>query len=272
MSKSNQEQIDYWNGNAGEQWTAAQEHLDTMLLPLSEQALSITAVRPGEQVLDVGCGCGATSLALAQMGAQVTGIDVSAPMVARAQQRAANIENVSFVEADASTWRGAAPFDLTFSRFGVMFFEDPVPAFANIRENLKADGRLCFICWRLPKDNPWLAISAAAAAPFLPEPPPPEGPGPFAFAREDFVQNLLSSAGFSNVDLSLCEAELTLAKDVDAALEFQTRIGPLSRVIAELEGDARAQAMTAVGEALQPYQQADGVKLGASCWVVTAQA
>ncbi|MFK7916088.1 MAG: class I SAM-dependent methyltransferase [Pseudomonadales bacterium] len=272
MTSSNQEQIDYWNGNAGTQWTTAQEQLDAMLSPMSEQALAIANVQADERVLDIGCGCGATSLALAETAIAVTGVDISAPMVARAQQRAASMEHVAFIEADASTWRAEQPVDLAFSRFGVMFFADPVAAFTNIHANIAANGRLCFICWRLPKDNPWLAVPAAAAAPFLPDAPAPDGPGPFAFADQDFVRDLLHSAGFRDVAFNLCEADLRLGSDVDAALQFQSRIGPLSRVMAELEGDAQQQALDAVAAALQPYQQADGLKLGASCWTVTANA
>lgn len=269
---SNQEQLEYWNGDAGTQWVAAQEQLDAMLSPLSRQVLEVAAARKDEHVLDIGCGCGTTSMALAENALAVTGIDISAPMVAHAQRRIARLSNVSVHEADASEWRGETPFQLAFSRFGVMFFEDSLAAFKNIHANLSADGRLCFICWRLPQDNPWLAVPGAAAAPYLPAPPAETGPGPFAFADEGFTQELLYAAGFCKVSLRLCEAELTLGPDVAAALSFQTRIGPLARVMTELEGDAQRSALDAVAAALRPYQQADGLKLGASCWIVTADA
>ena len=270
MNEANQEQIDYWNGDAGSQWVRAQEHLDAMLSPLSQQALSKASLNSSERVLDVGCGCGATSLRLAEQGQWVTGVDISAPMVRHAVQRGRGIPNLEFVQADASLWRGSEPYDLVFSRFGVMFFADPVAAFANIHANLKGSGRLCFICWRLPQDNPWLAVPGAATQPYLSPPPESAGPNPFAFADQDFVSGVLTEAGFRAPDFSLCEATLTLGPDVASAIAFLTRIGPLSRVISELEEPVREQALAATETALQPYAGDQGVQLSASCWIVTA--
>ena len=272
MDEANQEQIDYWNGDAGSQWVAAQEHLDTLLSPLSQQALSKAALNSSERVLDVGCGCGATSLSLAERGQWVTGVDLSEPMLQHARQRGEGISNLEFIRADASLWRGTEPYDLAFSRFGVMFFADPVAAFANIHTNLKGSGRLCFICWRLPQDNPWLAIPGAATQPYLPPPPESGGPDPFAFADRDFVSEVLTDAGFQSPDFSLCEATLTLGSDVASALSFLTRIGPLSRVLSELEEPVQQQALAATETALQPFTSDEGVRLGASCWIVTAKA
>jgi SAM-dependent methyltransferase len=272
MSDANQQQIDYWNGEAGIQWVQAQEHLDRMLSPLSQQALSKASLQRSERALDVGCGCGATSMQLAESGQWVTGVDVSAPMVHHATLRGAAKSNLEFIHTDASDWRGDELYDLAFSRFGVMFFIDPVAAFANIHANLKGSGRLCFICWRLPQDNPWLAIPAAATQPYLPPPPEGDGPNPFAFADQDFVRGILTEAGFQAPDFSLCEATLTLGEDMATALSFLTRIGPLSRVISELAEPAQKQALAAVEAALEPFTNEQGVQLEASCWIVTAQA
>lgn len=274
MTIANQEQIDYWNGNAGTQWVRAQEQLDALLSPLSEQALKRAAVQPDERVLDIGSGCGATSLLLAERASHVTGVDISAPMVGHAKQRALASArgNLEFHEADASLWRGSAPFDLAFSRFGVMFFDDPTSAFSTIHQNLTADGRLCFICWRAPADNPWLAIPGAAAAPFLPEAPASDGPNPFAFADQAFVTGLLTRSGFATPEFELCEATLILGQDHAAAIDFLTRIGPLSRVVAELDTDLREEALAAVAEALKPFTTDRGVGMGASCWIVSARA
>jgi SAM-dependent methyltransferase len=268
MTIVNQDQIDYWNGNAGTQWVRAQEQLDRLLSPLSEQALRYAKVQPDERVLDVGSGCGGTSLLLAEQASAVVGVDISAPMVAHARQRASARHNVEFIEADASLWHGSAPFQLAFSRFGVMFFNDPIAAFRNIHDNLDVDGRLCFICWRTPADNPWLAIPGAAAAPFLPEAAVSEGPNPFAFADQDYVINILTEAGFATPNFELCEATLTVGESMADAIDFLTRIGPLSRVIAELDGNLQKQALSAVEDALQPYESSGGIQLGASCWIV----
>jgi SAM-dependent methyltransferase len=272
MNEANQQQIDYWNGDAGSQWVRAQEHLDEMLAPLSQQALSRASVNSSDRVLDVGCGCGATSLRLAERGRWVTGVDISGPMVRHARGRAQEAENLEFVQADASLWRGAEPYDIAFSRFGVMFFADPVAAFANIRANLRDSGRLCFICWRLPRDNPWLAVPGAATQPYLSPPPASAGPDPFAFADQDFVSGMLTDAGFQAPEFSLCEATLTLGSDMASAISFLTRIGPLSRIMSELEEPVRGQALAAAETALLPFLSGQGVQLGASCWIVTAKA
>ena len=272
MNEANQQQIDYWNGDAGSEWVQAQEHLDTMLSPLSQQALERASVNGTERVLDIGCGCGATSLHLAQEAQWVTGVDISAPMIDRARQRGSERSNLEFIHGDASLWRGSEPYDLAFSRFGVMFFADPVAAFANIHRNLKESGRLTFLCWRLPQDNPWLAIPGAATQPYLPPPPESGGPDPFAFADRDFVSSVLTDAGFQAPNLSLCEATLTVGADVASAMAFLTRIGPLSRVISELEGHVREQALAAAEAALQPFAGDAGVRMDASCWIITARA
>ncbi len=273
MSEANKDQIEFWNGDAGAQWVADQTYLDGLLEPLSAQVLPVASPRASERVLDVGCGCGTTSLWLAARCAELVGVDVSGPMIARAQQRGAEqAKNATFVQADASAWRGDAPFDLAFSRFGVMFFDDPTAAFANIRANLSDGARLCFICWREPKDNPWLALPSAAAQPFLPEAPPAEGPNPFAFADTEFVTNVLTGAGFAKPEFALTTAQLNLGASVDEAIGFLTRIGPLSRVIAELDEGKQAEALTAVRAALEPQMTADGLVMDASCWIVTAAA
>ena len=272
MNEANQQQIDYWNGDAGSEWVQAQEHLDTMLSPLSQQALERASVNGTERVLDIGCGCGATSLYLAQAAQWVTGVDISAPMIDRARQRGSERSNLEFIHGDASLWRGSEPYDLAFSRFGVMFFADPVAAFANIHRNLKESGRLTFLCWRLPQDNPWLAIPGAATQPYLPPPPASGGPDPFAFADRDFVSSVLTDAGFQAPNLSLCEATLTVGADVASAMAFLTRIGPLSRVISELEGHVREQPLAAAEAALQPFAGDAGVRMDASCWIITARA
>ena len=161
MSNDNSEQIEFWNGSTATSWVAAEERMDALLAPLSQHVIACASVQPGEAVLDIGCGCGPTSLAMAAAGARVVGIDVSAPMLARARENGRGNARVEFIEADASSHPFKPEFDLLFSRFGVMFFADPAAAFTNLRDALKPSGRLCFICWQAVAENPWLAAPMA---------------------------------------------------------------------------------------------------------------
>ncbi|MES1944921.1 type 11 methyltransferase [Salinisphaera sp. PC39] len=274
MTESNREQIEYWNEQAGPKWVAAQAHLDRMLAPVTEALMERAAPRPGERVLDVGCGCGETSLALAGRGADVTGIDVSRSMLARARERAAGKPGLVFREADAATASFEAVHDLVFSRFGVMFFEEPYAAFANLRRALSPTGRLVFCCWRDFRENPWVAVPYAAARPYLPEPempPDPRAPGPFAFADPDYVRDILTGAGFDGVDIRPLDPMLHLADSLEGGLAFMQEIGPLSRALAEIDEAARGKALEAVRTALEPHVAADGLNLGGACHIVTAR-
>jgi SAM-dependent methyltransferase len=146
---ANEDQIKFWNETAGQNWTVLQERMDANLAAIGDAVLAFANAKPGEVVLDVGCGTGATSLALARAGAKVTGLDISRPMLDLARSRAIQAGlDISFIEADASAHAFQPEFDLVFSRFGVMFFDDPVGAFANLHKALKPGGRLAFVCWR----------------------------------------------------------------------------------------------------------------------------
>lgn len=274
---SNQEQIDYWNGKAGNTWVDAQERMDKMLAPLTSPLLEHASVKPGDRVIDIGCGCGDTSLQLAAQGAQVLGLDISEIMLARARDRAQLTEqaNTEFIVGDAAVKPLAADHDLIFSRFGVMFFSDPTAAFKNLHKGLKPDGRLCFLCWQPPRDNPWMSTAGAAINRFLPEPtekPDPRAPGPFAFADTEYVRRILGAAGFKNVSIKSETAILHIADTLEAAIDSQKSIGPLARALAELDGDAQKEALAAATEALRDKMTPAGLDLGASCWLVQATA
>jgi len=204
---ANAEQIDYWNTGAGEIWAELQEQLDRQTEPLGREALRALAPQPGERILDIGCGCGQSTLQLAERvgpGGEVVGIDISRPMLEVARGRAVAVasDRVEFLEVDAQTGDlGRGRFDAVYSRFGVMFFGDPAAAFANIRAALKAGGRMAFVCWRPMAENPLMRAPMQAAAPLLPPMPPPDplAPGPFAFADPERVRRILTEAGFSGV-------------------------------------------------------------------------
>ena len=155
-----------------------------------------------------------------------------------------------------------------------MFFADPVAAFSNLRQALKPDGRLVFLCWQAAQANPWVAVAGRAVQPFLTPPetkPDPRAPGPFAFAEADYVRDLLRDAGYADVACDPLEGTLRLGGSLDEALEFQGQIGPLSRVLAELDDSTRAQALAAARKALLPHMSDAGLELGAACWLVSAR-
>ncbi len=273
MSDDNQKQIEFWNGDAGAKWVDNQEKMDQMLNPLSDVAIDIAEPQFDERVMDIGCGCGATSVELARRGAKVWGIDVSASMLARARERSVEHPDMVFTEADASTYEFLAEHRLIFSRFGVMFFADPVKAFSNLRSALVPQGRMVFLCWQAANKNEWISRVGQAVKGFLPEPteaPDPRAPGPFAFAESDYLEGILSRAGFQNIDFQSLSIDLKLASTVEEALDFQSNIGPLSAVIAQLEGQVREDAMNAAKEELQASMSEEGIKLGSAVWLVTA--
>ena len=273
---SNEGQKEYWNGNAGATWVESQDRLDRLLAPISNEAVAAAGIRAGERVIDIGCGCGTTSKQLADLGAAVWGIDISAPMLAHAKARFQGVPTLAFSQADASTQAFTPDHQLLFSRFGVMFFDDPVAAFTNLRTALTDDGRLVFVCWQTAAANAWLSVAGKAVQPFLPQNvnplPVPPGPDPFAFADTAHVEGILGQSGFRDMAFRSLTPTLHLADDLDGAIAFQTRIGPLSRVLAELQGDRRDDALAAARDALKAHVGPDGVRMGAAAWLVTARA
>ena len=180
----NAAQADYWNANAGQKWTEHQEHQDQVLRPVSDRLIAAAKPKPGERVIDVGCGCGATTIQFAERvgpAGAVLGLDVSAPMLARARERAPQDLPITLALADATVHDVTShAADLVVSRFGVMFFADPAKSFANLRTGLKPGGRLVFACWREAKQNPWLDPAAARGGQACPAPArdQPGGSGP----------------------------------------------------------------------------------------------
>jgi SAM-dependent methyltransferase len=279
MAGDNAKQIADWNGAVGAHWAAEQERNDRLIRAFGEAALAAAGARAGEAALDVGCGCGDTSLALADsvgVTGRVVGVDVSAAMLAVARTRANGRENMTFVEADASRVELPGVFDLLYSRFGVMFFDEPEAAFRQLRKAIRTGGRLAFCCWRKPQDNPWAMVPmlAAQGASGLNLPPPdPHAPGPFAFADAARVAGILEGAGFGSVKAGPFEAPMFLGSSVKSAAEGCTKMGPASRIAREA-GPEKLPAITeAIVAVLAPLAGADGsVALPGRVWVVTAQA
>jgi ubiquinone/menaquinone biosynthesis C-methylase UbiE len=274
----NADQIAYWNGPNGERWVRRQEMQDVVLGPVSDVLIDRAAPKVGERVIDIGCGCGATTFAFAnKVGARghVLGVDISAPMLALARELAPADAPLEFSLADATVQAfQPASFDLLVSRFGVMFFAEPAVSFANMRKALRASGRVAFACWRTPRDNPWMMMPLMAAYKHVPKLPEmgPEDPGPFAFANEERVRRILTEAGFSKVALERHDLSLDVAvgRGLDAAVNTAVEIGPVSRALEAQPPETVAAVAASVREALAPHLKANNVALGASIWIVTA--
>ncbi|MCC7267037.1 MAG: class I SAM-dependent methyltransferase [Caulobacteraceae bacterium] len=275
---ANRAQAAHWNEASGPVWVEMQGVLDYMLAPVG--AALVEAAFPGEgaRVLDVGCGAGATSLAMARrLGPRglCLGADISAPLVAAARKRATaeGLEAARFVEADAQTFAfDAGAFDAAISRFGVMFFDDPPAAFANIRRAMRPGGRLTFIAWRSPAENPFMTAAGRATAHLLPPQPPPdpEAPGQFAFADDRRVRRILEAAGWNDVDLR----PLDLPTDVPEAdlMAYVTRLGPVGQALRAADDATRAQITAVLKDAFAPSVQDGAARFSLACWLATARA
>jgi SAM-dependent methyltransferase len=275
-SSVNAAQIEYWNATAGETWALFQEQLDRQIAPLGLEALRVLAPATGERIIDIGCGCGQTSLDLARRvgrNSHVVGVDISAPMldVARHRPLSGSAMRPEFREVDAqSVDLGHCVFDAGFSRFGVMFFSDPVAAFSNIRRSLRPHGRLGFVCWRPLSENTWMLAPLNAALPFLPPPPPadPLAPGPFAFADAARVRSILRDAGFGLVTIEPFDAMIG-SGDIEQTLALTFKVGPLGAALRE-NPQQKGNVADAVRKVLTHYATPAGVLMPAAVWIVLA--
>jgi SAM-dependent methyltransferase len=272
VSATNAEQIEFWNGEAGQRWSAGRERLDRSLAAITEGLFAFAAPLPREIVVDIGCGCGTTTLEVARRtSAPVLGLDISGPMLEVARARA--IEGVTFEQGDAASYPFASRYDLVFSRFGVMFFADPVAAFRNLKSALAETGRLALACWRPLKNNPWFATPLAVAAPLLPLEPPvdPHAPGPFAFADPDRVRGILEAAGWREIETRPLDTSMYVGDSVDEAAREAMTIGPLARRVASLPEEVRAAIADRLREAFAPFATSAGVAFPAAVWLIGAR-
>ncbi|MCR9195932.1 MAG: class I SAM-dependent methyltransferase [Hyphomonas sp.] len=277
---NNDAMIEYWNGAAGQKWVDQSDRLDAMLGQFADGVLDAAAIQTGERALDIGCGAGVLTLgATAQSGGSIgsLGVDVSTPLLALARKRAAEAESpATFEHGDASVYTADDKLDLMISRFGVMFFDDPAAAFANIRAQIRTGGRMAFMCWQALPLNDWAFAPFQAALPLLREAPPspdPTAPGPFAFADKDRVAGILTEAGWQNSSIEPFETEITLpGDDVETSARFMLQLGPLSRLIAEQDLDPQT-ILNAVIDKLSEHAETDGrIKMKSACWLVQANA
>ncbi|MCB2080278.1 MAG: methyltransferase domain-containing protein [Novosphingobium sp.] len=267
-----------WREQVGQSWARMYRQTDRSLAGLTEQLLDAIAKEPGQAVLDIGCGAGELALAIARARprAHVIGVDISPDLAATARERGVHHANAEFVESDASCFSlpGFSP-DLLVSRHGVMFFDDPVAAFAHLRGQADQAARLVFSCFRTARQNPWMSDLAAMLPgdPLAPE-PDPHAPGPFAFADPDRLQSILRGAGWSGVEIAPADFAYIAGHGDDPvgdAEHFFSRIGPAARTLAELDDEERARVVTAMRGWLDCNRSGDLVAFPAAAWIVSAR-
>jgi SAM-dependent methyltransferase len=277
VERNNNEQITLWNGIAGRAWVDEQALLDRVLAPFEDLLVEAVRASPARQVLDVGCGTGSTAVAVARLLAgsgRCTGIDVSEPMIAAARARAER-ERVpaSFICADAQDYAfQPGKFDMVISRFGVMFFADPVQAFANLRRAAKDGAGVRFVSWRSAAENPFMTTAERAAAPLLPDLPArrPDAPGQFAFADKGRVAHILEESGWTAIDIQPIDVPCTLPEK--ELVRYLSRLGPVGLALSEADEPTRTRVIETVRAAFDPYVHGEDVRYTAACWMVGARA
>lgn len=280
MTSPNEQQIEYWNEQAGPRWVTMQEVLDRQIEHFGYAVMDAAAIAPGQSVLDIGCGCGATTV---EIGRRVTkrgavlGVDISRPMLNRAEERArvGQMKHVIFAQSDAQTHAfDPETYDVVFSRFGVMFFENPTAAFTNIRKALKPGGKLAFVCWNELKQNAWMLepIMAIADPVELPPPPDPTEPGPFALADTERLKKILSDAGYKDIAIDPFTKPIVMGKglDMEGMVDFYFQIGPLSRILADATEDQKQTARERLTQLLNTRTTPEGATFGSFAWLVSA--
>lgn len=272
----NADQLAFWNGVGGRTWVERQAHTDAILTPVSEALLALAAPRTGERVLDVGCGCGASTIDFARAvgpSGRVEALDISGPMLDEGARRAeaAGVANIEWRQADAA----AAPlggYDLLTSNFGLMFFGDPVAAFAHMRRAANPGARMAFVCWRPLADNPWMETPMRAVLPHLPPRPPanPDAPGMFAFADTGRVSRILTAAGWAPPRIERLDLELDIAagRGLQEAILQTTQIGAVNSWLRGQSAEIAAACIASIREALAAHAEGASVRLPGSVWLV----
>lgn len=283
MTEKNAPQRIDWNGETGEYWVANQIRLDAMLAIFGQAAIEAAAPIAGERVLDVGCGAGASSLSLAAhvgAGGHVLGVDISGALIDRARALLPQDAPARFEVADISTATlPEGTFDILFSRFGVMFFDDPAGAFAHMRRALRPGGRVAFVCWRGPAENDWVRLPMDAIKGIVPPSTPPdlEAPGPFSLSDRGRVERILTAAGYTDIAITPLNASIPFGQGgareaaIDDAVKMASESGPLSRALANAPDDIRAHAAVAVRAAFAGLPGTRSVMIGGAAWIVVAR-
>jgi SAM-dependent methyltransferase len=273
---ANPEQATAWDGEEGDHWTEHADRYETAGRRLWGHVLAAELIQARDHVLDVGCGTGGATrdAALAASSGTATGVDLSARMLALAcdRSKADAIDNISFIQADAQVHSfPPASYDIAISRFGAMFFADPVAAFHNVAASLTPDGRLALLTWRELAANEWLLEirAALAAGRTLPE-PPVDAPSPFALAETDRVQRILHDAGFEDIDFTQIDDQMEFGSDAADAFGFLRTMGMVIGLTQGLDEKSKADALDALLETITAHESAEGVRFASAAWLITA--
>jgi ubiquinone/menaquinone biosynthesis C-methylase UbiE len=276
-SPTSNDQTTLWNGPAGRAWVEMQETIDLVLKPFEDLLVDAVSIRSGVRMLDIGCGTGATTLAVARRlggNGSCVGLDLSEPMINLARVRAEREGSpATFIHADAQTYPfEPMSFDMIVSRFGVMFFDDPVRAFSGLRRAAADDADLRFIAWRSAAENPFMTTAERAAAPLLPDMPArrSDGPGQFAFADQHRVKTILKESGWSAIAIRPIDVTCTLPEK--ELVRYFTRLGPVGQFLQEADERSRTEILESVRAAFDPYVQGSEVRFTGACWMVHGQA
>ena len=280
MEDKNIKQKQFWSGAGGDVWVDKQREMDIMLNPLGERVIEGRDLEEETKILDIGCGCGATTLEIAKIVNQgeVIGVDISEPMLERATQTASDmaLTNISYQVKDVQVDEMPNKyFDIAFSRFGAMFFEDPFEAFKNINHSLKDNGQLSFVCWQHASLNPWQSLSIQVIKEFLDLPAPaPKSPGPFAFEDKSYINEILTESGFRDIEIKDNQEDIVMfsGKSIREACEDYLTINP---VVTEMLKNSPTKLREEILEALigkfSDFHNNDGLLFPSATWIVTAK-
>ena len=274
-------QSEYWNGKAGKKWASLANNQDTLLGKLGEATMDAAGVSNGQSVLDIGCGSGGSTFEISRrIGSDGTvwGVDISKPMldIAIARLTSHDIGNVRFSEADVTTFDFTNhSFDIAFSRFGVMFFEDSVAAFRNINKSLLPGSPLSFVCWQSPIQNPWQSLFVQEVKKFIDLPaPPPRSPGPFAFMESNYVNSILENSNFESIEIEGHEAEVNMFSGrslADSVKDYMAINPVVSEMLKDSSNQVKQEIIKSTMEVFSPYYSDKGLIFPGAAWLVTAK-
>ena len=279
MEDINSKQKEFWSGSGGDVWVDKQSEMDIMLNPLGTRAINKLDLSGVSKIIDIGCGCGATTLEIAQQleSGEIIGVDISEPMLDRATQNASDLSlsNASFQVLDVQVDDMPSDYEIAFSRFGVMFFEDPYQAFSNINNSLKENGQLCFVCWQNPSLNPWQSLSLQVIKEFLDLPsPPPKSPGPFAFEDKNYIKDILDRSNFKDIEIQDNQEDIVMfsGKSIEEACEDYLTINPVvTEMLKNSKEELKEEILQALVLKFSEFHNGDGLLFPSATWIVTAR-